>query len=58
MLRFASPWFFLLILLLPLIAWYRHWRHRPPTLASSALFPVAKVEASFALRLQALVPDS
>jgi len=56
MLRFASPWFFLLLLLVPLIVWYRRRRHRPPALASSALFPVADVAPSAALRLQALVP--
>ena len=56
MLRFASPWFFLLLLIVPLIVWYRHWRHRSPALASSALFPVADVEPSLALRLQALMP--
>ncbi|WP_319406432.1 VWA domain-containing protein [uncultured Desulfosarcina sp.] len=56
MLRFASPWFFLLLLLLPLLVWYRRWRHRPPTMASSALFPVAGVPASTVLRLQPLVP--
>jgi Ca-activated chloride channel family protein len=56
MLRFASPWFFLLLLALPLLVWYRRWRHRPPTMASSALFPVAGVSASTALRLHPLVP--
>ena len=56
MLRFASPWFFLLLLLLPLLVWYRRRRHRPPTMASSALFPVAGVEASTVLRLRPLVP--
>ncbi len=56
MLRFASPWFFLLLLLLPLLAWYRHWRHRPPAMASSALFPVAGLPESTALRLRPLVP--
>ena len=56
MLRFASPWFFLLLLLVPLLLWYRRRRHRPPTLASSALFPVAGVAASPALRLRRLVP--
>jgi len=56
MLRFASPWFFLLLLLVPMIVWYRRRRHRPPALASSALFPVADVAPSAALRLQALVP--
>jgi Ca-activated chloride channel family protein len=56
MLRFASPWFFLLLLLLPLLAWYRHRRHRPPTMASSALFPVAGLPASAALNLRRLIP--
>jgi Ca-activated chloride channel family protein len=56
MLRFASPWFFLLLLLVPLIAGYRRRRHRSPALASSALFPVENVAPSTALRLQALVP--
>ncbi|MFO7715829.1 VWA domain-containing protein [Desulfosarcina sp.] len=56
MLRFASPWFFLLLLLLPLLAGYRHRRHHAPTMASSALFPVAGIPASPALRLRPLVP--
>ncbi|HSO19739.1 MAG TPA: VWA domain-containing protein [Desulfosarcina sp.] len=56
MLRFASPWYFLLLLLVPLLVWYRRRRHRPPTMASSALFPVAGVAASAALRMQPLVP--
>lgn len=56
MLRFASPWFFLLLLLVPALAGYRRRRHRPVTLASSALFPVADLPASTALRLRSLVP--
>ena len=56
MLRFASPWFFLLLLIVPLIVWYRRWRHRSPTLASIALFPVAGVGTSTVLRLKPLVP--
>ncbi|BBO83825.1 aerotolerance regulator BatA [Desulfosarcina ovata subsp. sediminis] len=56
MLRFASPWCFLLLLLIPLLAGYRHRRHRPPTMASSALFPLARVPMSTALRLRPLVP--
>ncbi len=56
MLRFTSPWYFLLLLLVPLLVWYRHRRHRPLTMASSALFPVADIEASTALRLRLLVP--
>lgn len=56
MLRFASPWFFLLLLLLPLLAGYRHRRHHAPAMASSALFPVAGIPASPALRLRPLVP--
>jgi Ca-activated chloride channel family protein len=56
MLRFASPWFFGLLLLLPLLAWYRHRRHRGPAMASSTLFPAAGIPASPALRLRSLVP--
>ncbi len=56
MLRFTTPWYFLLLLLVPLLVWYRRRRHRPPTLASSALFPVADVDSSPALRLRPLVP--
>lgn len=56
MLRFASPWFGLLLLLLPLLFWYRHRRHRPPTMAISALFPMAGLDASAVLRLRPLVP--
>ncbi len=56
MFRFATPYFLLLLLLLPTIWWYRLRRHRPPTMASSALFPVAHVPASPALQLQRLVP--
>ena len=56
MLRFASPWFFLLLAVVPLLVWYRRWRHRPPTMTSSALFPVAGVPASAVLRLRFLVP--
>ena len=56
MLRFASPWFFLLLLLVPFLIWYRRWRHRPPTMASSALFPVVGIGSSAVLRLQPLVP--
>ena len=56
MFRFATPYFLLLLLLLPAIVWYRHQRHRAPTLASSALFPSAEIAASLALRLRLLVP--
>ena len=56
MFRFATPYFLLLLLLLPAIIWYRKRRHQSPTLASSALFPVAGVPPSTALRLRALVP--
>jgi Ca-activated chloride channel homolog len=56
MFRFASPYFLFLLLLLPVMAWYRFRRHRPPTLASSALFPAAGIPASTALRLRRLVP--
>ena len=56
MLRFASPWFFIVLLLLPALVWYRRWRHRPTTLASSALFPLADLPPSLTLRLRALVP--
>lgn len=56
MLRFASPWFFLLLFLLPVLAWYRRRRHRTPTLAISALFPVSGVPSSPMLRLARVVP--
>jgi Ca-activated chloride channel homolog len=56
MLRFASPYFLLLLPLLPVMVWYRHRRHRTPTMASSALFPAAGIPASAALRLRRLVP--
>lgn len=56
MLHFASPWFFLLLMLLPAMVWYRRRRHDKPALASSALFPTAGIPASAALRLQPLIP--
>lgn len=56
MLRFASPYFLFFLLLLPAMVWYRHRRHRPPAMASSALFPAADIPASAALRLRRLVP--
>lgn len=56
MLRFAFPYFLLLLLLLPALAWYRRWRHRKPAMASSALFPAAVIPASAALRLHLMVP--
>ena len=56
MFRFATPYFLLLLVLLPAILWYRHRRHRAPTLASSALFPSAGIATSLALRLRPLVP--
>ena len=56
MLRFASPYFLLLMLLLPAMIWYRYRRHRTPAMASSALFPAAGIPASPALRLRRLVP--
>ncbi|MCJ7830197.1 MAG: VWA domain-containing protein [Desulfobacterales bacterium] len=56
MLRFASPYFLFLLLLLPAMIWYRHRRHRTPAMASSALFPVAGIPASPALRLRRMVP--
>ena len=56
MLRFASPYFFFLLLLLPAMIWYRYLRHRTPAMASSALFPAAGIPASAALRLRLLVP--
>ncbi|MGD9307823.1 MAG: VWA domain-containing protein [Desulfosarcina sp.] len=57
MFRFASTYFLLLLLLLPAVWWYRDRRHRQPTMAASALFPVAHVAASLALRLHRLVPS-
>ncbi|MGA6926846.1 MAG: VWA domain-containing protein [Desulfosarcina sp.] len=56
MLRFASPWFFLLLLCLPLLAWYRHRRHRAPAMASSAIFPITEISPSTALRLNRWMP--
>ena len=56
MLRFASPYFLFLLLLLPAMIWYRYRRHRTPAMASSALFPVADIPASPALRLRRMVP--
>ena len=56
MLRFASPYFLVLLLLLPALAWYRFRRHRPPAMAHSALFPAADIPASTAMRLRRLVP--
>ncbi|MBR9986829.1 MAG: VWA domain-containing protein [Desulfosarcina sp.] len=55
MLRFASPYFLFLLLLLPALLWYRYRRHRTPAMASSALFPAAGLPASTALRLRRLV---
>jgi len=56
MLRFASPYFLLLLLLMPAMVWYRYRRHRTPTMANSALFPAAGIPASAALRMRRLVP--
>jgi Ca-activated chloride channel family protein len=56
MFRLASPYFLLLLLLLPALLWYRYRRHRTPAMASSALFPAAGIPASTALRLRRLVP--
>lgn len=56
MLRLASPYYLLLLLLLPAVIAYRLRRHRTPTMASSALFPAAGIPASAALRLRRLVP--
>jgi Ca-activated chloride channel family protein len=56
MFRFASPYFLLLLLLLPAMLWYRFRRHRVPAMASSALFPAAGIPTSPALRLRRLVP--
>ncbi len=55
MLRFASPYLLLLLLLLPAIIWYRYRRHRTPAMASSALFPAEGIPASAALRFRLLV---
>ena len=56
MFRLASPYFLLLLLLVPAMVWYRYRRHRTPAMASSALFPAAGIPASAALRLRRLVP--
>ncbi|MDL2321243.1 VWA domain-containing protein [Desulfosarcina sp. OttesenSCG-928-B08] len=56
MLRFSSPWFLTLLLLIPIAAVYRHRRHRPASLAASALFFVGKMPVSLASRLSPLVP--
>ena len=56
MLRFASPYFLLLLTLLPAMIGYRYRRHRRPAMASSALFPAANIPSSPALRLHRLVP--
>ena len=56
MLHFASPWFFLALLLVPALIAYRRRRHRPPTMGCSALYPVKALPASAALRLRAMLP--
>ena len=56
MFRFASPYFLLLLLLMPAMVWYRYRRHRTPTMANTALFPAAGIPASAALRMRRLVP--
>lgn len=56
MLHFASPWFFLALLIVPALIAYRRRRHRPAAMASSALFPVAALRPSRALRLRGVVP--
>ncbi|MBC2710474.1 MAG: VWA domain-containing protein [Desulfosarcina sp.] len=56
MLRFATPYILFLLLLLPVMAWYRYRRHQTPAMAISALFPAAGIPASPALRLRLLVP--
>lgn len=56
MFRFASPFFLMLFLFVPAMVWYRYRRHRTPVMASSALFPVAAIPASMALRLHRWVP--
>lgn len=56
MLRFATPYFLFLLLLLPALIWYRLRRHRPPAMAHSALFPTADIPASPVLRLRLIVP--
>ena len=56
MLRFASPYFLLLLPMVPAMVWYRYRRQRTPAMASSALFPAAGIPASMALRLHRLVP--
>ncbi|MDA8141592.1 MAG: VWA domain-containing protein [Desulfobacteraceae bacterium] len=55
MFRFASPYAFLLLLLIPVIVWYRR-RQRPATLAATAVHSLKEIGPSPALTLHRLLP--
>ncbi len=55
MLRFASPYAFLLLVLIPLIAWYRR-RHAAPAMAHSGVQPLGDPAPSLGLAVHRLLP--
>lgn len=55
MLRFATPYAFILLALIPLVAWYRR-RHETPAMAHSGLQPLADGARSPGLMVYRLLP--
>jgi Ca-activated chloride channel homolog len=56
MIRFASPYFLLLLLLIPVTIWHGHRRRQRPALAASTTSAVENLSASPFLQLSSLIP--
>lgn len=55
MFRFASPYAFLLLAIIPLVVWYRR-RQRPAAMAATAVYAVGEIKPSPALALHRAMP--
>lgn len=56
MFQFASPYFLLLLALIPITIWYGYRRMQRPALASSGIGAVEGLPKSFAIKLSGMVP--
>lgn len=56
MFRFASPWFFLLLAVIPVAVWYRRRRPRHPAMGTGAIAPALGIRRSVFVRIRWIVP--
>ncbi|NNG00168.1 MAG: VWA domain-containing protein [Desulfobacteraceae bacterium] len=56
MFRFASPYWFFMLLSIPAVVWYRYKKTLRPSLLMSSLEPVSALAASWAVGLRHIIP--